>query len=65
MLQNNVSAERSDLRGVYHSTAGEMTRRRTGSENGLQHHPDDVDIAQLFVQGFDLLDMGCVDGDRN
>ena len=31
----------------------------------LQHHANNFNVAQLFVQGFDLLDVSSVDGDGN
>ena len=49
--------------GVYHSEKDPAQGRGGGID--LQHHPYDFNIAQFFIQGFYLLNVGCIDGNRD
>ena len=64
LIQNDVSEDEGQkMRGVYHSGERGYPANRVTAE-GLQHHTNNFDIAELFVQRLNLLNVCCGNGNR-
>lgn len=65
LVQNDVSEDgEKRVRKVYHSRERGYPANRVTPE-GLQHHTNDFDIAEFFVQRLNLLNVCRSDGNRN
>jgi hypothetical protein len=65
LVQNCVSEDKGEkVRGLYHSGERGYPANRVTAE-GLQHHTNNFDIAELFVQRLNLLNVRGSDGNRN
>ncbi len=66
LIQNGISVENEKREESISQREAGVTRIRPGNRlDVLQYHSHDINIAQFFVQRFNLFNMGGINGDRD